>query len=186
MNYYLIVKFIHIVGALGIFVALGVEWLTLWHARQASTSEQARERMSVSNSARRLGMPSMLLTLLSGIYMTAAVWGPIPWVLVALAALVLLVVLAMALTRSRMAAIGQSLKADNGPMSPGLHNLLNDSLLWLSMRLRSSLALGLVFLMTVKPTLAGSLVTMGVAIGLGLLLSLPIPGRATLQKEPAE
>jgi uncharacterized membrane protein len=186
MNYYLIAKFIHILGALGFFIALGLEWMTLWHARQAISTEQARERLHISNGARRLGMPSMLLTLVSGIYMTAAVWGPVPWILVALGALVLLVVLGLALTRPRMMALGQSLMTENGPVSARLHNLLHNSLLWLSLRVRVSIALDLVFLMTVKPNLVGSLLTMGAAIGLGLVLSLPIPDHTLLHKEPAD
>jgi hypothetical protein len=186
MNYYIIAKFIHIVGALGFFVALGMEWLTLWYARQAITTEQARERMHISHRAHRLGMPSMLLALLSGIYMMATVWGPVPWILMSLGALVLLVVLGLALTRPRMMALGQSLMTENGPLSPRLQDLLHNSLLWLSLRIRGSIALGLVFLMTVKPNLAGSRLAMGLAIGFGLVLSLPISGRAILQKKPAD
>ena len=85
-----------------------------------------------------------------------------------------------------MLAIGQILMTENGGMPPHLHNLLHDSLLWLSIRVRGSIAVGIVFLMTVKPNLIGSLLTMVVSIGLGLVLSLPIPGRAALQKKPAD
>ena len=63
MNYYLIAKFLHIIGALGFFMALGVEWLSLSHARQARTSDQVREHLHISNSVRRAGPLSMLLIL---------------------------------------------------------------------------------------------------------------------------
>jgi len=186
MNYYLIAKFIHIVGALGFFVALGVEWLTLWRARQSVNSAQAWERLHISNSAHKLGMPSMLLSLISGFYMTATTWGFVAWVIVTLGALVLLVVLALILTGPRMAAIGETLSTESGTVSPRLHSLLHNSLLWLSVHVRASIALGIVFLMTVKPNLAGSLLTIGIAIGLGLVLTLPVSSRAILQKEPAD
>jgi hypothetical protein len=55
MNDYSIVLFVHIVGALGFFVALGVEWLSLRHLRRATTAEQVREWIRVSTGVRRLG-----------------------------------------------------------------------------------------------------------------------------------
>jgi hypothetical protein len=40
--------------------------------------------------------------------------------------------------------------------------------------MRVSIALGIVFLMTVKPDMLGALITMGVAVILGLAFSLPV------------
>lgn len=142
-------------------MALGVEWLSLWHTWQSTTSEQVRERLQISNSAHRVGMPSMLLALISGFYMMATVWGPVAWIIVSLAALILLIVLALTLTRPCMATIRQTLATEHGTLSPSLHALLHNSLLWLSIRMRVNIALGMVFLMTVKPDLAESLLTLG-------------------------
>jgi hypothetical protein len=105
MNYYLIAKFIHIVSALGFFIALGVEWLSLWNARNATTSEQVRERLRISSGAQRLGPLSMLMLLISGFYMMAIARIGSAWLIVAFGALVLLVVLALTLTRRQIAAI---------------------------------------------------------------------------------
>jgi hypothetical protein len=177
MNYYLIVKLIHIIGALGFFMALGLEWLSLSHARNAATSEQIRERLQISRSAQRLGPLSMLTILITGFYMMATVWGGVAWLIIALGALILMVVLGAALTGPRMAAIGRALATENGPASSSLHDLLHNSLLWLSLRIRVSIALGIVFLMTLKPELLGSLITMGAVVILGLVFSLPLRGR---------
>jgi hypothetical protein len=177
MNYYLIAKFIHIVSALGFFIALGVEWLSLWSARNAATSEQVRERLSISSSMQRLGPLSMLLLLLSGFYLMAIGRIGSAWLIVAFGALLLLVVLTLALFRRRIVAIRQALSMEKGTVSPLLHDQLNHSLLWLSIRLRVSIALGIVFLMTVKPDLLGSLIAMTVAVLLGLVFSLPARGR---------
>jgi hypothetical protein len=177
MNYYLIVKLIHILGALGFFIALGVEWLSLSQARNATSSEQVRERLQISHSAQRLGPLSMLTILISGIYMMATLWHGVPWLIIALGALILMVVVGIALTGPRMAAIGRALTTEHGPVSPSLRDLLNNSLLWLSIDLRVSIALGIVFLMTLKPELLGSLITIVVAIILGLAFSLPARNR---------
>jgi uncharacterized membrane protein len=178
MNYYLIVKLIHIIGALGFFMALGLEWLSLSYARNATTSEQVQERLQISRSAQRLGPLSMLTILITGIYMMATVWHRVGWLIVALGALILIVVLGVALTRPRMAAIGQALATEKGPISSALHSLLNNSLLWLSLRTRVSIALGIVFLMTLKPDMLGSLIMLAIAIVLGLVFSLPMRNRS--------
>ena len=185
MNYYLIAKFIHIVGALGFFVALGVEWLSLRHTQQSATSDQVRERLQIFGSAHRVGMPSMLLALISGLYMMVTVWGPVAWVIVSLVALVLLIMVALMLTRPRMAMIMQALATEHGTLSPSLTTLLHNSLLWLSIRMRINIALGMVFLMTVKPALAGSLLTLGITIVIALASALPTSGRDKVQKELA-
>lgn len=177
MNFYSIAKLIHIVGALGFFMALGLEWLSLWSARHAATSEQVRERLYSSTNARRLGPLSMLAILLSGFYMMAVARMQAAWLIVAFAALVLMVVVALAFTAPRVAAIGRALTTEQGPLSSSLHSLLHDARLWLSMRMRVSLALGIIFLMTIKPDLLGSLVTVGIAVILGLASSLPMKGR---------
>ena len=177
MNYYLIVKLIHIIGALGFFMALGLEWISLSHARNAATSEQVRERLQIFRSAQRLGPLSMLTILITGIYMMATVWHGVAWLTTALGALILMVVLGVALTGPRMAGIGRELAAENGPVSSSLHDLLHNSLLWLSLRIRVGMALGIVFLMTLKPDLIGSLITIAVAVLLGLAFSLPARSR---------
>ena len=177
MNYYLIVKLIHIIGALGFFMALGLEWFSLSQARNAATSEQVRERLQISRSAQRLGPLSMLTILITGIYMMATVWRGVGWLIIALGSLVLMVLLGVVLTAPRMAAIGRALATESGPMSSSLHDLLHNSLLWLSLRIRVSIALGIIFLMTLKPDLLGSLITMAVVIVLGLAFSLPARSR---------
>ena len=166
MNYYLIATFIHIIGALGFFIALGVEWLSLSHARQARTFEQVRERLHISNSVLRAGQLSMLLILVSGFYMMAIAKIGSAW-------LIVMVVLGVALSNRRMAAIGRALDVENGPISSSLRDLLHDPLLWLSLHMRASIALGIVFLMTVKPDLIGALLTMAIVVILGLAFSLP-------------
>src|SRR5262245_3349971 len=183
MNYYLIAKFIHIVSALGFFIALGVEWLSLWNARNATTSEQVRERLRISSGAQRLGPLSMLMLLISGFYMMAIARIGSAWLIVAFGALVLLVVLALTLTRRQIAAIQKALTVEKGAVSPFLHNLLHNSLLWLSIRMRVSIALGILFLMTVKPNLSGSLLTIGIAIILGLAFSLRLRDRERTQEK---
>ena len=174
MTIYSAALFLHVLGALGLFMALGLELMGLAHLRRATTVEQARERMRALGVLPRLYVPSMLAILVPGLYMTATSWGwRAGWTPVALAALVLLAALGAALTGQRMAALGRATAAARGPLSPDLRQRLRDPLLWTSARTRAAIAVGIVFLMTVKPNLEGALLTIGVAALLGLATAVP-------------
>ena len=178
MNDYAIALFLHSVGALGLFVALGLEWTSLLQ-RRATSAEQARERMRIAAGVRGVSGASLATLLLSGLYLTATVWGGVAWIAVALAAMVLLAVLGAALSGPRMAAIGQVV--EHGPLAP-----VPDPLLWVSMQTRLAVALGIVFLMTFKPDLNGSLVTIAVAAVLGLVAALPAVAAGRSKNQPPD
>ncbi len=181
MNYYAIALFLHIVGALGLFVALGLEWTSLLLLRRATTTEQVRERMRIASGVRGVSGAALATLLVSGIYLTATVWGGVAWIAVALGAMVLMAVLGAALSGPRMAAIGRAV--EHGPLAP-----VPDPLLWVSMQTRVAVALGIVFLMTFKPDLNGSLLTIAVAAVLGLIAALPavVAGRSKNQPPDIE
>ena len=183
MSLYLVALFVHIVGAIGFFVALGVEWICLRQLGRAVTAAQAGEWLRAAVGVRRLGMASMVTLLVAGFYMMAA--GNIggAWIIVAFWALVGLSILAVTLSFRRMAALARALSDEVGSLSPALHRLLGDPLLWLGIRLRVAIALGIVFLMTIKPGLTGSLLTIGVSAALGLAAALPSMGRRSAQDE---
>jgi len=186
MNYYSIALFLHVVGALGFFIALGLEWTRLRQIRSATTSEQVRESMLIYKSVRRFGMASMLTILIFGFYLSAVAWGSVAWINVALGSLVLIIALTVVLTRPRITAMERALPTEKGPLSPTLRQLANHPLLWVSIQTRAAIALGIVFLMTVKPGLGGSLLTIGIAAVVGLALSLPMHHGERSQERPTE
>lgn len=174
MTIYAIALFVHVLGALGLFVALGLEWTGLRALRRATTAAQAQERAAAYAIIPRLYAPAAGAILLPGLYMTATVWGwGAGWPGVALGTLVLLAALGAALTGSRMAAIGRASAAESGPLSPALRQQVRDPMLWTSVQTRAAIAVGVVFLMTVKPNLGGALLTIGVAAILGLASAVP-------------
>ena len=186
MNNYSIALFLHIVGSLGFFVALGLEWTGLSQIRRAMTLDQVRTGMGILKNVRRVGFVSMLTAVITGIYMMAMYWGGEAWIIVTVGSLVLVIALSQALTGPRMAAVGRALAMGKGSMSPTFHSLADHPLLWISLRTRVAIALGIVFLKTVKPDLGGSLLAIGVAIVLGLASALPMPRRERAQTGPAE
>jgi hypothetical protein len=181
MNYYLIAKFIHIVGALGMFVTLGVEWLSLWNQRHAVNNTQVHEWLRITRGVQRLGGASMPALLLSGIYMMAVARMHTPWLVVSFVSLILLGILASVVTGRHIKVIGQSIPMDTEAISPSFLQLLHQPLLWIVMQTRVAGTLGVVFLMTAKPDLIGSLLAMSLALILGLVSAL-----TTLRREQAK
>lgn len=177
MNSFSIALFLHIVGALGVSAALGLEWIGLSQIRSVAQPDEIRALLRVVKSTSRLGFISMLATVITGIYMVLAAVGWIPWILVVIGALILVIVLTRVLTTPRMAVIGRALAKEKGPASQTFHNLVNDPILWISIQTRVAIVLGIVFLKIAKPNLVGSLLTIGVAIVLGLASALPVTRR---------
>jgi hypothetical protein len=175
MTLYSVALFVHVLGALGLFAGLALEWAALRRLRGATTASQVQARAAAFAVLPRLYIPSTLAILLPGLYMTVTVWGwATGWPAVALAAMVLLAALGAILSGSRMAALGRAAAAESGPISPDLRQRLRGRSLQASVQMRTALAVGIVFLMTVKPALVGSLLAIGVFALLGAASTLPL------------
>lgn len=176
-----IALFLHVVGASGMFVALGLEWAGLSQVRSAQTPEQLRSGMGALRGVRRFGFVAMMTTIVSGIYMMLTDWGGEGWIIVTIASLALVIALAQVVTAPRMAAIGRALFGAKGPSSVDIQGLARHPLLSISIHTRVAIVLGIVFLKTAKPDLEGSVLTIGVAIVLGIASSLPRSRRERVQ-----
>ena len=174
MSNFAIALFLHIVGALGVSVALGLEWIGLSRIRWATVPEEIRTLLGLVISTTRLGFISMMMTVITGVYMVLTTVSWVPWILVVIGALMLAMVVARALTAPRMAAIGRVLSTEQGSVSQISHNLVKDPILWISIQTRVAIVLGIVFLKIATPGLIGALLTMVVAIVLGFVSALPM------------
>lgn len=177
--------FIHIVGGIGMCVALGIEWVSLWQLRSAILPEQVRTSMVTIKSAFKVGFISMLMNVLVGLYMIWIEWGFVAWITISLVAFVLIIVLNVAVTRPRMAAIGHTLVAEKGALAKAYHSQANHPLLWISLQSRVAIVLGITFLMIAKPDLTISLLTLGISIAFGLASAFPFLRRVRAQEELA-
>ena len=157
MNVHSIVLYVHIVGALGLFVALGLEWTALARLRGAATAEEARGALGALAPTRVIGPLSLAAILVAGLYLTATSVG---WNVSSLAAMVVIAALGAAANASRMPALGRSIGPLRGPLDVALRARLRDPLLWSSIQVRVAIALGIVLLMTAKPDVVGAIVTL--------------------------
>lgn len=172
MEFHSISLFSHIVGGLGIFVALGLEWTGFQQMRIITLPDQVRAWMRILKSSSKLLFVSMLINTITGIISMWLEEGLEAWITVTLVSFILMIALAMTITRPRLAAIGHTLIAENRMASQTIRNLASHILLWISIHTRVSVALGILFLMIEKPNLVGSLLTIGVAIVLGFASTL--------------
>lgn len=170
MNLYTFVLFLHVLGALGVFAGLALEWTGLRQLRRAGSADAIRSWLVIFGPARRLTGPSFGILLLTGFYLTSVLRGSMSWVILGLVSLVALGALGGGLTGRHMRRIHRELA--NGVGDEGsvrVRELVQQPRLWLSLQLRTAIALAVVFLMTNKPGWLGSLVVMGGAVGVALI-----------------
>ena len=183
MNMYSITLFLHIVGALGFFSAFALEFTALRQIQHAILSDQTRIWMRILAGTRKLVDISGLTVLVSGIYMAVTAWRHVAWTGVALVSVVLLILIAAILTRPRITALEKALAEEKGTLSQNFRELANHKQMELSLKTRMTIALGIVFLMTVKPGLVGSLLTIAIAVIIGLAWAIVMPRHENAQKE---
>jgi len=162
VNLYSIALFLHVVGALLLFVTLTVEGIALRQLRRAMTSEAAQGAAAMLRVNRIAGPLSALGVLIPGLYMTATSWGWVAWILVALVSWLLLAVLG----------------AVNGIRIAGLERTqlllteIRKPIFLISWLTRVGMATGVIFLMTVKPGAVEAVLAMLIATAAGAALGL--------------
>ena len=165
MPVYQIALFLHIVGALGMFAGLALEWVALSALRRVSTIEQAREWSTIYRTLRVIGPASLGLLLVFGLYLMATAWGATAWIVLGILGFFAMAGLGafngIQLTRTLDALSG------SGQLPARAREVLRRSAFVLSLRVRIALGLAIVLLMTVKPDLVAALVLVAAALALG-------------------
>lgn len=180
MNLYPIALFAHVVGALLLFASLTLEGVALRQARRAASAEEARSAMAILRLNRMVGPLSAVGILVPGLFMMATLWGLVIWIAVALAAWGLIAV-GGAVNGARMLALERKLARESGGVATATAAQLRDPFFPTTWLTRLGMALGVVFLMTVKPGAAGSVTAIVIAATVGLAASLPVWSRARSQ-----
>ncbi len=180
MTLYTFALFVHVVAVLGLFMAITIEMAALWRMRAATSVAMVREWAGLVERTAPVFPVVSLLILLSGVYMVAQKWNwQTAWADIALVGLIALVALEAAVNARRGKGIhGAAQESPDGGVPGSLTRRINDPMLWTSVQTMLFATLGIVYLMTVKPGVVGSLVAMAVAIGVGLASIQPVLRRA--------
>jgi hypothetical protein len=170
MTIYSVVLFIHVVSAIGLFIALAAEGAILFRIRTAQSVEQVRFFIRAVQRLRIIAIPSFLGILVGGLYLASKWGGGTFWIPLALGATLLIMLIGGLLTGRRIARLKKVLSSTENDVSiKSLSAMTQDTALLLSYGLRAGLGLGIVFLMTTKPDLLGSLGAVAAGCGVGLL-----------------
>jgi len=175
MTVYTAVLYVHLLGAVALFIGQGMEWITSALFRGASSTEEVRAWLRVFRVSPPLSGIGIAVLLLSGGYLAqrsgAMKQGWIPATLLAIG---LALVLGLALIMPRMARLRKALSSLNEPVGVELRSRLSDPVLLTAIRTRVLLAAGIVYLMVAKGPFMPSLAALAVALVAGLLLSIPV------------
>ncbi|MEO7000886.1 MAG: hypothetical protein ABI068_03705 [Ktedonobacterales bacterium] len=186
--WYTIALFVHILGAIGLFVAVSLIVVAFIRMQQATTLTQLREWASVANVAGKSLIFVSLVILAPALYMVILAWGfATPWVMASLITFVVLAIMGATLNGrniERIVALTQAPASDRIPDE--VRSRLMAPQLWLPEGIRLMLLFGILYLMAVKPGLLSStLILIGMLI-LGIVLGAlaqRLPGRVSLQQQ---
>jgi hypothetical protein len=165
---YKIALFLHVTGALLICAAIAIEWLCIINIRKADTIERIKESLLNYSKVGKIGDLGAILILVPGIYMMVAVWDGARWGIFGFLDLILIGVIGGLVTGRKMKEIRKIIGMENSSLKE-LEKLVKDNSLWLSIKMRTAILAGVIFLMTVKPGLTGSIITIVISIILGAL-----------------
>ena len=179
---YSIALFFHIAGALGVFAALALDWVGVANLRRARTVDQVREWAGTYRIIRGLGAGSVVALLVFGLYMTAVTWGPTGWIGIGFFSLLAIAVLG-AVSGVRLGRILAVATTGQGSLTEDVRAKLRAPLFVASVRMRTAVALGVVFLMTVKPEAVVSLLVVAIALALGIASAVPVLREGSLRAQ---
>ena len=168
-----IVLFLHLVGALALFIGYGIEWTASSLFRNASSAEQLRAWLRVCKVSPPLSGAGLGIVILTGGYL-ASLTGAMKqgWIPATLIGIFAALALGFALILPRMRGIRSALPSGGEPLSAALRARLADPILLTAVRVRVMLATGIVYLMAAKIPLVPSLVTLAIAVVLGVFFSI--------------
>ena len=169
MELYTVVLFLHIVAGMGMASCLATLVVAEGSARRARTPKSLSAILASDERVANVMKSLALMLLTSGLYMAHAHWSLVaPWVITAIIVFVYLASTGPLIFGRRMRAAVRTANAA-GAITPEVRRLLNDPAIEVLGRVRVALLALLVFLMTVKPRLAGALVALACAVSLGVM-----------------
>src|SRR5271157_6073143 len=178
MTLYSNVLFVHILSTLTLFLGYGLEWTVSALLRHSSTTDQARAWLRVYRVSPPVTGASLAVLILSGGWLAALTGGMYHgWLIVSVAGIVVALLIGFALILPRVQGIRGA--------TPEVLMKLQSAALPTLIRVRALLAAGIVYLMTVKPSLGASLIVLAASMVLGLLFSVTSWSRGSAKSAAA-
>jgi hypothetical protein len=173
MSVYANIVFLHLAAMAGLFIGYGLEWVSTARLRRSTTANAARTWLGTYRLSLPLSGPSLLVLILTGGYM-AGVTGASKegWILASFLGIVVALGIGFGLVLPRMKRIKAVLPDGDAALTGEAYPRVQDGVIVTLIRMRAFLALGIVYLMVVKPTLIASCGVLLIAMAIGALTSL--------------
>jgi hypothetical protein len=182
--------FLHVMGAILVFVGYGTLLLTVAAMRRATRSEQLSAITSTLLASRRFGrerisaidlvvIAGVLLIVVSGLDMALSLQLiKAPWIDVAIGSFIVLAPIGPLVINPRLHRIADAAELEpTGPISTALQIRMREPILMVALGGSLGILVGLVFLMTTKPDLGTSLAAVAITVVAGMGLSWPLARR---------
>jgi hypothetical protein len=161
--------FIHLLGVITLFIAIGLLQRGGAGLRTAATIDEMRLWLSLLATTRRMFPTALVLILVSGLYMADQIYGfSEPWIAVAIVTLLIMGGLGGGVVGRGLAAMGRAL-AGGDARSSDVAGLVANSATWIAAAALAGMALGVLWLMSVKP---GWVQSIAVVVLLGVVGAL--------------
>lgn len=173
MNGYALALFVHLLSLLLATVAASLSTFAALRLRKAETVAEADPWLAVVGRVVPAFPIAVVGLLSSGIYMTVNRWGwTIPWIDAALAGLALIVILGNAVEATRGRILRREL--ETAGMSARARRLLRDPVSWTAKMTTLTVAVAVVFVMSVKPAGAECVAALIIAVIVGAAAAVPL------------
>jgi hypothetical protein len=165
VNSYNVALFVHVLGVVALFVAIGMQQWGGAQLRGAATLEHLRLWLRLVVRSQSLYGPAIAVLLLGGLFMAGKAWSfTAPWIVVALVGLAAMIGLGILVVGRRFAAIEAAAKATGeGHVPADVARLIARPGVWACMSALNGIAVGILWLMTNKPEWAASIAVVVVA-----------------------
>lgn len=172
MTAYSLLLLLHVLGAIGMFTAWGIEGVALTQLAHATTSTAAASAVALRRKIVPGAMVAMLTAVVTGVWMMMVRWGHQHWEVGAVASLVAIGVIGIVADRRARPVLAGLAESD--ARSIARRRVASDSLT-VSLRMRVTLGVAILALMVVKPDLVWSIAF--VAGAAAVCVALAIRGR---------
>ena len=174
MTLYTLILFIHITGALSLFLAFGLEWAAISFLGKSNTSQEAQAWLGLARLGPLVNGPALLVVLLSGGYLASIISAfKQGWIPGSFVGITVVVLLGGAINAPKMRAIRLAIPEGGEKLAAALRS----KALPVSVRLRTFAALSIVFMMATKLPFAQCMSALLVGLVVGLLFCIPVFAR---------
>jgi hypothetical protein len=181
MSIYQVALFVHVAAAMAAFVGVGAWFFVVLALRRVRAVAEVTILAPIFRVGGIVGVTGILILSVAGLDMAVSTRSlGLGWVQVAIGAFAVLAPVGPLVVAPRLVRVFREAGlADEGPLSPALLARLRDPIPKLALHVIFGDLVGIVLIMTAKPSLTGSIVAIAVFIVASLVLALPPVGKAT-------